>query len=106
LFTLAEVLKLLLLLAVPVLAEPFPVLKLASAEPEVAPWLLVLLAVSKLLLVRLAVFTLVDTTLLSESKPVLLMLPVAAAAKPVVRLRPNAVVAAARISCFFIRTSL
>jgi hypothetical protein len=65
-----------------------------------------LLAVSKLLLVRLAVFTLVDTTLLSESKPVLLMLPVAAAAKPVVRLRPNAVVAAARISCFFIRTSL
>lgn len=89
----------LVLVEKPEAAPPALVLPEVLAEPVLAPWLLVAVARSKLLFVRaLLVVALVLTTLV-EPGPVVLM---SAAAKPVIRLRPITVVAAARISCFFI----
>lgn len=56
--------------------------------------------------VIVARFVVVPVTVFVDSGPVFVIVPVCAAASPVVRLRPKTVVAAARISCFFIRTSL
>ena len=103
---LAVRLVLLLLLAPPVPAPPPVVFCELLADPLEASWLLLLSAYRWFRFSTSLLAELLDDTVLTELAPVLLMLAVPAAAIPVVRLSPNAVVAAARIKRAFMRNLL
>jgi hypothetical protein len=90
---------LLLLLVLPDEAPPAVVLVSASASPLLDVWLLTLVAPTVLLFSAVWVLVADDVLVFVESGPVVL---ISAAANPVIRLRPITVVAAARITCFFI----
>ena len=86
-------------------APPAFVLLVAEAEPEFAVWLLPFVTPTPLLFVALTFVLLVLLAVVVEPGPVVSIV-VWADARPAVRLMPKTVAAAARISCFFIKTSL